>query len=112
MDNVQLTFHPSSSENGSAAATYSPIFDLSGFSRLVVSTALDSISAGDELTVQIEDSMDGIHWSTALTFGPIMAPEVVRLSTADFGRFVRAQYIWSAASAIATFSVLGMGREY
>ena len=93
--------------------TYSQIFDLSGFAKLIVSVAIDAMTAGGTLQVVIEDSMDGIHWTVALSTIPLAGPGTVRLSTSDFGRFVRARYDWGGVlPAVATFSALGLAREF
>lgn len=112
MDNVQITFHPSGSESGPVVPTYSPIFDVSGFGRLVASLSIDAITAASTLTVFIEDSMDGIHWTIALTLGPLGGVGSLRSSTTDFGRFVRARYEWTGANPVATFSAFGLAREF
>ena len=112
MDNVQITFHPMTSEAGGANPVLSPVFDVSGFANLTLFLNVEDISgAGANIHADIQDSMDGQNWHVA---GPLDASSVGVTTTniSNMGRFVRARYTYTGTDPQVTFSLLGLAREF
>lgn len=114
MDNIQITFHPQSTEQGGVEAIYSPIFDVSAFGRL--SVALSVFDAGGTtptLTTVIQTSMDGNNWALLISFNAVSGRGDPIFQSADTtGRFVRARYNFTGTLPWFNFSLLAIAREW
>ena len=97
MDNVQITFHPMTSEAGGANPVLSPVFDVSGFANLTLFLNVEDISgAGANIAGPLDASSVG----------------VTTTNISNMGRFVRARYTYTGTDPQVTFSLLGLAREF
>ncbi|MGQ0614526.1 MAG: hypothetical protein ACT4PV_12395 [Planctomycetaceae bacterium] len=112
MDNVQITFHPMTTESGGSNPVFSPIFDVSAFSKLIAFlTVQEVLGSGATVNAEIQDSMDGQSWRPAGTLS-LAAVGTTRTVFSDIARFVRAKYTYSGTDPRVTFSLLGLAREF